>query len=197
MSDNSQESKARNLSDRLYRGFSLLLLLCVSVYGAIELFFTINQLFNIEERPLYIMGSHNVMALIFGIPVFLLFAVAIVLKELNMLHENLLNAGFKMCGFLFIAMIATRIIYGGFFLDGYLEKHGYSYCGPMTAPKAMAMEVWVSDPGYCLEASRNVSSEVRDWLDAQMAAGVRPTPEEAEQKIKQLAQAYQARFNRF
>ncbi|KKO44990.1 hypothetical protein WG68_12675 [Arsukibacterium ikkense] len=197
MTINSRTAKPLTFSGLVSTGLILLFILTVSIYGSFELFLIIRQLVNIEDRPLYIMGSHNVMALVFGIPGLLLVAVSHILKDLNKLTAERLNLGFKIIGFLLVAMIATRIIYGGFFLDGYLEKYGYSYCGPMTAPKAMAMEVWVSDPGYCLEDSRNVSSEVRDWLDAKRAAGERPTAAEAEQKIKQLAQANQARFNRF
>ena len=177
--------------------FSVFILVAASVYLLVEIALSVNQLINISERPLYLVGSHNLLPLLFLIPALLYMAVVIIYKQLKDISSRVYDYGFKLMLYSFILFVVTRVVYGGFFINDYMASHGYSYCNPLTSVSALSPQIWVSDPGYCLEASRNVSSEVRDWLDTQMAAGVRPTPDEAEQKINQLAQAYQARFNRF
>ncbi|MCC5826905.1 hypothetical protein [Alkalimonas sp.] len=177
--------------------FSVLILVAVSIYLLVEIALSVNQLINISERPLYLVGSHNLLPLFFLIPGVLYMTVVIIYKRLSNMNTKMDKSMYQFLFYSFILFVVSRIFYGGFFINDYMASHGYSYCNPLTSVSAFSPQIWVSDPGYCLEASRNVSSEVQDWLDAQMTAGVRPTPEEAEQKIKQLAQAYQARFNRF
>ena len=169
----------------------------VIVYLLLEITFSINQLVSIDERPLYLVGSHNLIPLVFLIPSVLLLTVGLIMVELKKMTTELYSLSYKLIFISLIAFILARILYGGFFIDHYMSKHGYSYCNPLTSVSALSPEIWVSDAAYCLEDSRNVSGEVKDWLDAKIAAGERPTAEEAEQQIKQLAQAYQARFNRF
>lgn len=181
--------------------FSTILLVLVlwgmGIYLLMEMGLAFKQLINIEQRPLYLVGSHNLLPLLCLIPALFLAALGLILKDLKKLTAEKFDWGIKavlVCG---AAFIIVRILYGGFFIDRYMNKHGFSYCNPLTAVSALSPQIWVSDPAYCLEDSRNVSSEVKDWLDAKMAVDERPTAEEAEQQIKQLAQAYQARFNRF
>ncbi|KKO44285.1 hypothetical protein WG68_16760 [Arsukibacterium ikkense] len=176
---------------------SVLILIGASVYILVEIFFSVNQLLSISARPLYLIGSHNLIPLLILIPGLLLIALGIIFKQLNRMTPKMYDWVFKLLFYSFILFVLTRILYGGFFVDRYMSNHGYSYCNPLTSVSALSPQIWVSDPGYCLEDSRNVSSEVRDWLDTQMAAGERPTAAEAEQQIKQLAQDYQKRFNRF
>lgn len=181
--------------------FSTILLVLVlwgmGIYLLVEIGWSFKQLINIEQRPLYLVGSHNLLPLLSLIPALFLAAFGLILKDLKKLTAAKFDWGIKVVLFCGVAFIIARILYGGFFIDSYMTNHGYSYCNPLTSVSVLSPEIWVSDAAYCLEDSRNVSGEVQDWLDTKMAAGERPTAEEAEQQIKQLAQAYQARFNRF
>lgn len=181
--------------------FSTILLVLVlwgmGIYLLVEIGLSFKQLINIEQRPLYLVGSHNLLPLLCLVPALFLAAFGLILKDLKKLTAERFDWGIKVvlvCG---AAFVVVRILYGGFFIDQYMSKHGYSYCNPLTAVSALSPQIWVSDSALCLEESRNVSGEVQEWLDAKTAAGERPTAEEAQQHIKQLAQAYQARFNRF
>lgn len=177
--------------------FLVFIFSAVIVYLLLEITFSVNQLVSIDEAPLYLVGSHNLIPLVFLIPSVLLLTVGLIMVELQKMTTELYNLSYKLIFISLIAFILARILYGGFFIDSYMSNHGYSYCNPLTSVSVLSPEIWVSDPAYCLEDSRNVSGEVQDWLDAKMAAGERPTAEEAEQHIKQLAQAYQARLKRF
>jgi len=179
-----------SLSDRLKILF-IIIALSVCVYAAIEIM-GISFLENIDKLSngnIAVALSYWDIPVFLSLPCFVALIIALVFRFAKQLSEKWISAAVNVAIMFALLAIVVRIPYGHF-LSHYMQDKGYSSCWAFTSPSITSEIVWVRNPGYCIENTSVVRSELLAWIDSLPDAGKDVPPMEVRLKAEELLSEY-------
>lgn len=139
----------------------------------------------ISNDHIYIEVSNWDIPVFVSIPCFLALIAILILRITGSKTELVIQKLLKIAVVFSVAAILIRIPIG-YLNSSFLGSAGYTPCWQLSSPSLMAPTVWVSNSGYCLLDSGSVRDELLEWIDSEINAGKRPTPNELASEVDNL-----------
>jgi len=171
----------------------MLFCLSISALFIIELGNVFDNYKKILSKSIFI----EVWPLAFSVPfivgIFGLLTFAFYLRLKRKMTVEKVATGFKVFFILALCLILSRVLFG-YVSSSFLESKGYSICYFYSEQRAGTPNIWLSDPGYCVDNSGIVSTEVLAWISEQEFHGKRPSVTQVQENVHSMIESYTKRF---